>query len=357
MGKLISVRTLAVKDLGLAAFALLLQSVPFLFSMRHPGQPWTLAQYVPTLFTTLPLLWRRHAPFACFLVIVLGIEAYAVVGREGPSQSVWYGGLIAIYTVGELARRPARIAALAIIPVGVVVAVGSISTGVRETLTWGAAYALGATVRTRRVFTAESSRKSTELALERERVRIARDLHDILGHAFSVMVVQAEAGAMTSEAGSAAKPVFQAISATGRDAMAQLRTTIGKLRAAGPLLADLPDLVRRAAPSGVRVGMTVHGEPRELPHRVQTVGYRVVQEALTNSLKHAEATTVEVAVRWDRDEVRLTVTDDGTGSDVPTGGEGAGLAGMRARVAEVGGAVRFGPRRDGRGFVVEAVLA
>ncbi|MFD2765939.1 sensor histidine kinase [Micromonospora eburnea] len=344
------------REIGLAAFVLLLQSVPFLFSAPRPGGAWTVAEYAPIAATALPLLWRRRAPLTCLILIVFGIEAYAFLGRNGPPQPIWYGGLIAIYTIGAHAGRIQRIVAVAIIPIGVIIAVGSISTGVRETLTWGAVFALGVMMRTRREFAAESARHSIELAAERERTRIARDLHDILGHAFSVMVVQAEAGAMTAEPNSRAQTAFRAISDTGREAMAQLRATVGTLRTRGPSLADLQDLVSRAETSGMRVALAVRGQPRPLPAEVQLAGYRVVQEALTNSIKHSGATNVEVTVQWHPEEVRLSVIDDGTGPGARFGAAGSGLAGMIARAAEVGATVSYGPRKGARGFAVEAVL-
>lgn len=344
------------REIGLVAFALLLQSVPFLFTARRPGEPWTLVEYAPVAGTVLPLLWRRQAPLTCLLLIVLGIEAYAFLSEEGPPQPVWYGGLTAIYTVGELGGRSQRIAAMAVIPIGVLVAVGSISTGVRETLTWGAVFALGVLVRTRRELAAESARQSTELGAERERTRIARDLHDILGHAFSVMVVQAEAGAMTAKPDSDTQRTFRSISTTGRDAMVQLRATVGRLRAPGPSLADLGKLVAGAAHGEVRVTLAVHGEPRSLSAQAELAGYRVVQEALTNSIRHSDASRVEVRVCWHPNEVRLSVVDDGTGPGMSADAVGTGLTSMTARAAEVGGTVSYGPRRDARGFVVEAVL-
>jgi signal transduction histidine kinase len=153
--------------------------------------------------------------------------------------------------------------------------------------------------------------------------------------------------------------VFDAIAATGRDAMRQLRMTVGTLKAGPqPGLADLTDLVEQAGRAGLRVRVRGTGTPHELPAEVQLAAYRMVQEALTNVVKHAQASNVELRTRWTGDGFRLSVADDGVGDarSAERGSGGHGLAGMRERVAAAGGTVTEGTGLHGRGFKVEAVF-
>jgi signal transduction histidine kinase len=330
-------------DVGLAAAVLLAQSVPFLLS---PG-PWRLVGWLPVLGSALPVAFRRRAPLLCLILTELCVGAYDLVGGA-PEQPVWYGALVGLYTVADQAPKWHRVAALAITTVGLLATVGSPATAVRELLTWFAAFALGTLARTRR----DLARQAAELAAARERARIAADLHDILGHAFSMMVVQAEAGGAITE--DRPRRMFDAIATTGRDAMRQLRQAVGTLKAGPPPgLTDLGDLVGQAERAGLQVRVRSTGTPRELPAEVQLAAYRVVQEALTNVVKHARAGTVELRTVWNGG-FRLSVADDGVGCNSSSGGHG--LSGMRERVAAAGGSVTVGTGLHGRGFKVEAVF-
>jgi signal transduction histidine kinase len=339
-------------DLGLAAAVLAAQSAPFLF---HP-EPFRLDGYLPVLGSALPVLFRRQAPLVCLLLTELCVALYDVVGT-GPAQPVWYGALVGLYTVADLAPTWHRAAAVAITAAGLVATVGSPATAVRELLTWSAAFALGALTRARRELAHTNARQAAELATARERARIAGDLHDILGHAFSMMVVQAEAGGAVAERDPGrAGAAFDAIATTGREAMRQLRQAVGALKE-GPLpgLSGLADLVGQAEKAGLHVRVRSTGTPRELPADVQFAAYRMVQEALTNVVKHAQAGTVELRTVWNGGEFRLSVADDGAGATRPTTG-GHGLAGMRDRVTAAGGHLSLGAGLHGKGFKVEAVF-
>ncbi len=321
-------------DLGLMLAALLAQSAPFVLldqvRARAGEEPWTLASYLPVVVSVLPVLFRRLQPAVCLLVSAMGIGAYAFVD-SGPAQPIWYGSLICMYTVAYQSSRVQRIVSLVVTGVGMVVVIGSLNTAIREIAMWSAAYALGALTRTRQ-------RAAAEIAAERERARIARDLHDILGHAFSVMVVQAESGAALARVDPArAEQAFEAISGTGREAMAQLRQTVSALRTPLPGLGDIPALATRA---GLDVRVVESGTPAHLSPEAQLAAYRVVQEALTNVIKHSGSQWAEVRMDWRDGELDLSIVDGG-------GGGGHGLSGMRERVEAVGGTV---------GFKVEAVL-
>jgi signal transduction histidine kinase len=324
-------------DLGLMLAALITQSAPVVL-LEHEqtgGEPWTVAGYLPVVVSAVPVLLRRLQPGLCLLVSALGVGAYAFV-ESGPAQPIWYGPLICMYTVAYQAPKYERIVALAATGIGMIIVIGSLNTAIREIAMWSAAYALGALTRSRQ-------RAAAEAAAERERTRIARDLHDILGHAFSVMVVQAESGAaLTKVDPERAEQAFEAISETGRDAMAQLRGTVSALRAPLPGLADIPALVAR---TGLDVRLVESGTPARLSPEAQLAAYRVVQEALTNVIKHAGAAQAEVRMDWRDGRLNLSIVDSGGGH---------GLAGLRERVAAVGGTVET--EKTSAGFKVEAVL-
>jgi signal transduction histidine kinase len=198
----------------------------------------------------------------------------------------------------------------------------------------------------------------TARALAQERARIARDIHDVLAHAVSLMVVQAEAGpVVVRSAPDRAEASFEAIAAAGRDAMAQLRRILGVLKeeqrsgtSPQPCVAGLPGLVRRVAEStGLDVELRTRGEPYAMPPDAEVAAYRVTQEALTNTVKHAYASRATVELDWAEDHLILTVTDDGRGPTTPGGGHG--LIGIRERATACGGSAETGPGPDG-GFRV-----
>ena len=346
-------------DLGLAALVLLAQSAPYVFAQRiGRTEPWTFADYWPVLVTSLPVLTRRWQPGLSLAASAAGIAAYAVID-SGPPQPIWYGPLVIFYTVAYQAGRIERFLTVIGTAAGALSIIGSVNTAVRELATWSAAYALGALARTRKDAAIASQQQAEQLAAERERTRIARDLHDILGHAFSLMIVQAEAGAAVVRADPGkAEAAFDAISASGREAMGQLRATVGTLRdnplAPQPTLADIPDLVRTTQRAGLAVSLAERGEARQLPADVQLAAYRLVQEALTNVVKHAGASTVEVTVDWRPDQVEVSVVDDGQGP-AGSGAIGHGLVGIRERVTAAGGSVTFGS--PGKGFQIVAVFS
>lgn len=342
-----------MKDAALAAAVLLAQSAPFLFSAPAGGAPsWRPVEFLPVLGSALPVAFRRTAPLLCLLVTELCVGAYAMVGT-GPAQPVWYGALVNLYTVANRSPARHRAAAAAITTIGLLTVVGSLTTAVRELLTWSAAFVLGTLARTRRELAEVSARQ----AAAGERARIAADLHDILGHAFSMMVVQAEAGgAVVRRDPERAATVFDTIATTGRDAMRQLRQAVGTLKDGPPPgLADLAGLAARAERAGLRVRMRGSGVPRAVSPEVELAVFRVVQEALTNVVKHARASSVEIRTGFGDDGLRVSVADDGAGcGDVPA--EGHGLALMRERVAAAGGAITVGTGLHGRGFAVTAVF-
>jgi signal transduction histidine kinase len=284
---------------------------------------------------------------------------------------------------GHLAWAVGVAAALNVISYGYRVAVGQspaflFGYDLAVTLTvMAAAIALGDAARGRRLLRAEALRRQQEAAAERERegtrrveaerLRIARDVHDVLAHTVAVVTLQADVAAEAM--GDDPQTVRQALAtirAAGSEANRQLRATVGLLRGQGDLepreptsgLHDLAHLVRATARSGPRVDVRVEGEEAPLPVEVDTTAYRVVQESLANALRHAQATRIEVLLRYEPERLVIEVTDDGRGAagGVPGApGEGAGLAGMGERAALLGGTLSAGNLPEG-GFGVRASL-
>ncbi|MFJ2591407.1 sensor histidine kinase [Streptomyces erythrochromogenes] len=376
-----------VADLGLTVLVQLAVTMPFVLP-REPGlPPVTWASYAVTTLGVVPLVWRRRRPVLVLVTILLIGGVYKVV-MDGPGQPLPYAGLMAFYTVAV--QCPGRVrAAVGAGSVAAVAASVRLGTGTARELSFtlfcaGAAYALGRLQYTRQAYTAavedraaqleRANRIEAEQAVARERARIAREMHDILSHAVSIMIVQAEAGPVAvRRAPERAETAFEAISETGREAMAQLRTMLGVLREPDgpaprepqPGVAALPALLDRVRRGGPEIVYEETGEVGGLPSAVDTAVYRIVQEALTNVVKHARARRVSVRLHHVARELAVTVTDDGRG---PAGGDGRGgdgggggrgghgLIGIRERAAAHGGTAHCGPRRDGPGFEVRAVL-
>jgi signal transduction histidine kinase len=390
--KRLRVRTASpwVTDIGVALLVQGAMTIPWVIP-RAPELPEaTLAAYLLTTLTVVPLVWRRRAPIAVLLAI-MATQALYVLAVDGPGQSLPYNGLLALYSVAALSPSPHRqlIGGLTIASVFPSVALNSGEA--RELLfslfVFATAYALGRLTHTRQAYTRAvedraaqleranriEAEQAAEQATARERARIAREMHDILSHAVSIMIVQAEAGPVAVRtAPERAEAAFEAISETGRDAMDQLRRMLGVLRQDAPraaprepqpALADLPALVERVSGSGLKVGYETTGRPaRPLPLDTEATAFRVVQEALTNVVKHAAATTVRVQLEYSADELTLTVTDDGRGTGAgtvrgPTAtATGHGLIGIRERTAAHGGTALIGPGPDGTGFRVQVRL-
>jgi signal transduction histidine kinase len=200
-------------------------------------------------------------------------------------------------------------------------------------------------------------------AVAQERVRIARELHDVVAHAISVMVLQARGGRRKLPDGAAeSRDAFDVIEHTGEQALAEMRRLLGMLRqddeqlalAPQPSVSRIHELVRTLERSGLPVELRVEGDPVELPPGVDVSAYRIVQEALTNALKHAGPARARVTLRYTPDELEVEIVDDGTGNGTG-GGTGHGLAGIRERVAVYGGELQAG-RRPAGGYALRARL-
>jgi signal transduction histidine kinase len=205
--------------------------------------------------------------------------------------------------------------------------------------------------------------EQARLAVEEERARIARELHDVVGHSVSVMTVQASAvRRLLEDDQEQIREALEVVEQTGREALAEMRRMVGVLRrpeeapalAPQPSLEHLDKLVAHTRETGLPVELRVEGTPRPLPPAIDLTAYRIVQEALTNAVKHANADHAEVVVRYGNGNVELIVSDDGRGNG-DGGGSGHGLVGIRERVSVHGGDLEAGPQAGG-GFRLRATL-
>jgi signal transduction histidine kinase len=341
--------------------------------------PWPVAAMF-ALGTTLPLIWRRRAPLVVLVAAMACLAIPDTTHEVGNNASAPFAGLlVAAYASGAYtSRRDGRIAA-AIIGASVVLMALSIGEDVvGDALfiggilfaVWGAA----TVVRSRQELAAALAARTVELEHEREdkarlavaeeRARIARELHDVVAHNLSIMVVQAgaERRALGDERPETSE-VLSTIEATGRSAMAEMRRLLGMLRrsddelalAPQPSLRHLGSLVEQVREAGMPVELRVEGDERPIPPGIDLSAYRIVQEALTNALKHAGPAHARVTVRYGERELDIEIADDGAGvnGDAPPGGHG--LVGMRERVALFGGDLDTG-RQSGGGYAVRARL-
>jgi len=377
--------------------ALLVQAavtMPFVVPRSAELPPATWAAYGLTTLTVLPLVARRQAPVTVLLAVLAAGALYRFM-VDGPGQPLPYTGLVAFYTVAELSVPRRRLAVAVLVLAAVFPSVAWNTGEARELLfslfVFAAAYAFGRLTRTRKEYIRAVEDRTRQLevtrqveaerAAARERARIAREMHDVLSHAVSLMIVQAEAGPVAVRtAPERAEAAFDAISETGRDAMVQLRRMLGVLRedasedtpsprAPQPSPADLPALLERVRSGGLEVVYTVTGRPGAVPAATGATVYRIVQEALTNVVRHARATCVTVELAHGPGDVTVTVTDDGAGPGATAGlaagaatGTGAdattgmGLMGIRERAAAHGGTAVAGAGPGGRGFQVLVAL-
>jgi signal transduction histidine kinase len=332
------------------------------------------AIYVPAgLLMTLPLAWRRRAPLPVAAVVMGALVFESLAVGSAPTQDLpLVGWLLAIYSVAAHCDRAAALTGGAIS-----LGAGLVWMGIDDFLfpvvVFGGAWLAGRMVRQREVHARVAEERSAALDRERvanaraaaaeERAQIARELHDILSHSVSVMVVQAGAERMAQGTDRAATvETLEAIEKTGRQALIEMRRLLGMLRVGGeppahtpqPTLGELDELVAHVREAGLLVELHVEGEPAALPPAIAVSAYRIVQEALTNVLKHAGPARARVVVRYASRGLELEIADDGRGS-AAVGEAGHGLVGMRERVALYGGDFDAGTRNGG-GFVVRARL-
>jgi signal transduction histidine kinase len=359
----------------------------------HPSVPLTDGSWIrllEALLIIVPVAVRRRIPDTAFALAALS----GLIQLTTPTPLVAdIALLVLLYTVAAYRPRRHSVIALLACLVGSVLAtwVWMPLSGAQPEpgpsyidrmilaiiVLWGcivAAWVLGDSMRYRRGYYAALEDKAARLEAERhaqakiaaaaERARIARELHDVVAHHVSVMVVQADgAGYALRSDPDRAQAALSAISSTGRQALTEMRRLLGVLRSADqhtemapmPGLGELRELLDQARAAGLEVSYTLTGTPRELPEGAELAAYRVVQESLTNTRKHAGlAATAAVTLRYEPEGLTVEVTDDGM-APVSEQPGGHGLAGMRERIAMYGGTVQAGPLPGG-GFGVTAHL-
>jgi signal transduction histidine kinase len=335
---------------------------------------------------TLPLVWRRRAP-AGVLAVVVSALAFGVVlsgagAHAGAPLSAFLALLVAFYTVGSQLAGRRSVATLVAGLAGIAaldVAAGGVfqDTGARPG-TWlvmAVSWQVGREVSRRGIEMNMLRARASALELEREerarlaaaeeRARIARELHDVVAHSVSVMVVQAQAAERVLVAEEPdARDLLASIETTGRQALTELRRLLGLLGRfeeepslePQPSLRHLDALAEQMRAAGLDVDVLVEGQPAPLPQGVDLSAYRIVQEGLTNTLKHAGPARAQVIVRYTPTQLEIEVRDDGRGhGDGAAGGTGQGLVGMRERVALYGGDLETGPTAED-GYALRARL-
>ena len=326
------------------------------------------------------LVVRRRLPVVALLVGLAVIELdNTVLKGLAEAGAFLVGYIVAIYSAGRYARGLMFWVCLGLVLLDIPLAaiepgqpVG-FSDFAFFTVFFGGPFVAGRVIRYRRERERSLEGRTVELEIERdtrareavveERTRIARELHDVVAHAISVIVLQARGGRrMLEENPRETRQALDTIEQTGEQALAEMRRLLGLLRdgdeqlalAPQPSLARIDELAARLTASGLPVEISIEGEPVALPPGVDVSAYRIVQEALTNALKHAGPAQARVIVRYQPDGLELEILDDGAGS-VNGGGSGHGLSGIRERVAVYGGELESG-RRDGGGYALRARL-
>ncbi|HEY3205727.1 MAG TPA: sensor histidine kinase [Gaiellaceae bacterium] len=378
---LVRARNLGIETLDLIVVCALLGAAELAVAVGRPDGP-TLALWAFPLAWTLPLLLRRRFPSVAALTVLAALALEAFVAQEATESLVvlvavvlafWVAGTIpdrgravavgiagALLSAVVVAENPGPVTATDVVFVAIVSALPFLA---------------GMLLRSRERHADELRRRASDLerdreerarvAIEEERARIARELHDVVGHAVGVMTVQAGAARLLVDRDpERAWQSMLAVEEAGRQALAEMRRMLAVLRADGkpnefgpqPGLADLEQLVMQVRDAGLPVEITVEGEPSRLPPGLDLAAYRIVQEALTNVRKHAGDARTLVHLRYERDGLDLAVENEGA---LLRGGaeseSGHGLIGMRERAGLYGGELTAGPRPEG-GFAVRVHL-
>ncbi|MFD5326566.1 sensor histidine kinase [Streptomyces sp. NPDC127092] len=318
----------------------------------------------------LALAARRRAPVAVLAVTGLCAVGYQAAGFDVLAVAYLvavYGAVRAGFRAVAVTASLTMLAALQLTALALRDGpVGEVSVQARGTLeiAWlVAAFAAGEALRQAEQRAEEAERTREETARRRadeERLHIARELHDSLTHQISVIKVQSEVAVhVARRRGERVPEALLAIQEAGREASRELRATLEALRDDGTApprgLADVPELVERAGRTGLEATLTIEGERHDVPAAVGRTAYRIVQESLTNIVRHAAATTASVRIDYRPDALALRIDDDGRATPETTPVPGVGLLGMRERVTALGGVLLAAPRGEG-GFTVRAEL-
>jgi signal transduction histidine kinase len=344
---------------------------------------WTPSEQGPRALAALALVlmsaalwWRRSAPLAALGALCIVYATWTLVDVPAGSLMPFVVLLVAVFTVAQ--REPSGralaggLAGLATIWLEFPVTDNDIANYAFTGVFVAGAWLGGRGFRNReehvdvleeRAALLEREREAdARAAVAEERARIARELHDVVAHNVSVIVIQSQAAQQSAEAGSDVGRALRSIEGTGQEALTEMRRLLGLLRkddedlalAPQPSLRHLEHLAQSVRDAGLPVEVEVQGEAVALPGGVDLSAYRIVQEALTNALRHAGPARVRVVVRYGAGDLELEISDDGPGVANANGG-GHGLAGIRERVSVYGGAVETGGRPEG-GYAIRVRL-
>jgi signal transduction histidine kinase len=366
-------------DRLLTAFLVVVSIVDVATTSSREGP--LVANMAVVTFIALSFVWRRSRPLVTVFCVFSGFLVLAIFLTQPPDLFMAIIVLLATgYSAGRhLTGRTSVFAlvfgAAVVITVSIIFDPGDIFFPV--TFFWFIPWLAGRTMRNHTMLARELAEKAERAehareeeerrAIALERSRIARELHDVLAHNLSVMVVQASAARRIIDRNpEQAVEAAALIEHTGREALAEIRHLFGAVRrgegedlSGPPSIVRIDELARRARAAGLKVELRIRGEAVPLPPGIDLTAYRIVQEALTNALKHAGSGRASVTVAYEPNEVVLTVEDDGEGPrdgyELSEAGGGHGLVGMRERAALYGGLVQAGRRRGG-GFAVRARL-
>lgn len=334
------------------------------------------------LLQTLPIAVRSVAPLGALAVSVAAISLHIAIGYEGVPAGT-FAALVILYSAASLTDIRQGFLAALMTAAGITIYFATdrgdpgLTQAVTTYATYAAGWGLGMYARSRREYTNVVEERASLLEREREvqareavadeRARIARELHDIVGHALNLIVIQSGGAQRVFQSKpELARDSLASIESTGRQALTDMVRMLGILRGTEgadealspqPGLSRVEDLAAQVSQAGLPVEVTVEGTPAALPSSVDLSAYRIIQEALTNSLKHAAASSAKVAIRYGTRAVELEITDDGRGVSGSAWGDekGRGLIGMRERVGLFGGEFSVGPRPEG-GFRVHVRL-
>lgn len=329
-----------------------------------------------SLLMTAPLAWRRRFPLGVALVVSGAILLQVIVEHGShPPDGPFLAWIVTSYSVAAHADLRRALAGGAVLIIAV--DLWAYRTGddlVFIPVILAGFWVAGRIVRSRNVLAAQLAERTRELEGEREeraklavaeeRARIARELHDVVSHTLGVIVLQAGAERVAPEE-SSARETLASIERAGREALTEMGRLVGMLRSdeveermPQPGLARLDEVVERVREAGIDVELVVEGDPRTLPASVDVSAFRIVQEALTNTVRHSKSSRARVLLRWEPTALEIQVADDGIGPPAESGrreGGGHGLVGIRERVALFGGVLATG-RSDLGGYLLTARL-
>lgn len=333
------------------------------------------ANTVLVLWMALTLAWRRRAPLTVLVVVVGIVAIQSIVFGASETGSLLLMALVAVYSAAAHSSRPRVAAGVAF--AGAIVhdlfdpAIDSLAAHLYSPIAFGLVLVFGFAMRHRqsraaiaeaRVAALEEAHERTRHAAAEERRRIAHELHDIVAHSLGVMVLQAGVAERVLDTNpGGARESLQSIRQTGREAVDEMARLLGLIRdeqppslEPQPSLADLTHLIDKARSSGLQIEFSISGAPQPLSAALELSAFRIVQEALTNILKHAKSERAHVLIHYRERELELEVSNDGK-AETDLHGGGYGLVGLRERVAVFGGNFEAGPDLSG-GWMLRAVL-